>query len=83
VISVRTVLGQNRSLFLIFPAHSDLGRIPKNTTFVGELESFLPIAEGTPIQSGRIELKNGIVRYFQPALSSVADDILADHIGDR
>ncbi|KAF9240430.1 hypothetical protein BU15DRAFT_45877 [Melanogaster broomeanus] len=38
-----------------------LRRIPRNTTFVGELKSFLPIPEGTPIQSGLIELINGTI----------------------
>ncbi|KAF9229990.1 hypothetical protein BU15DRAFT_69582, partial [Melanogaster broomeanus] len=38
-----------------------LHRLPRNTTFVGELKSFLPIPEGTPIQSGLIELVNGTV----------------------
>ncbi|KAF8556442.1 FAD/NAD(P)-binding domain-containing protein [Imleria badia] len=32
--------------------------IPKNTTFVGEIDRFLPIPEGSPIQSGLVELKN-------------------------
>ncbi|KAF9233778.1 hypothetical protein BU15DRAFT_53455, partial [Melanogaster broomeanus] len=36
-------------------------RLPGNTTFVGELKSFLPIPEGTPIQSGLIELINGTI----------------------
>ncbi|KAH0836316.1 hypothetical protein J3R83DRAFT_7865 [Lanmaoa asiatica] len=36
-------------------------RIPKNTTLVGEIEQFLPIPEGSQIQSGLVELKNGTI----------------------
>ncbi|KAF8438900.1 hypothetical protein L210DRAFT_3612667 [Boletus edulis BED1] len=36
-------------------------RIPKNTTLVGEIKQFLPIPEGSPIQSGLVELKNGTI----------------------
>ena len=37
-------------------------RVPKNTTLVGEIKQFLPIPEGSPIQSGLVELTNGTVR---------------------
>ncbi|KAG8221572.1 hypothetical protein J3R82DRAFT_1814 [Butyriboletus roseoflavus] len=36
-------------------------RIPQNTTLVGEIKQFLPISEGSPIQSGLVELKNGTI----------------------
>ncbi|KAN0086218.1 hypothetical protein V8E55_007352 [Tylopilus felleus] len=36
-------------------------RIPKNTTLVGEIKQFLPIPEGSTIQSGRVELMNGTI----------------------
>ncbi|KAI9573778.1 hypothetical protein HD554DRAFT_2166551 [Boletus coccyginus] len=39
-----------------------LRRIPQNTTLVGEIKQFLPIPEGSPIQSGLVELKNGTAR---------------------
>ncbi|KAF9240428.1 hypothetical protein BU15DRAFT_74021 [Melanogaster broomeanus] len=66
-----------------------LRRLPSNTTFVGELKSFLPIPEGTPIQSGLIELINGTIisgidsvilatgfRYSFPFLPQYYDDTL-------
>ncbi|KAF9240424.1 hypothetical protein BU15DRAFT_45765 [Melanogaster broomeanus] len=66
-----------------------LHRVPRNTTFVGELKSFLPIAEGTPIQSGLIELVNGTIisgidsvifatgfRYSMPFLPQYYDGAL-------
>ncbi|KAG6374681.1 FAD/NAD(P)-binding domain-containing protein [Boletus reticuloceps] len=40
---------------------SRLRRIPDNTTLVGEIEQFLPIPEGSPIQSGFVKLKNGTI----------------------
>jgi hypothetical protein len=42
---------------------NQLRRIPKNTTLVGEIEQFLPVPEGSPIQSGLVELKNGTVSF--------------------
>ncbi|KAF8553186.1 FAD/NAD(P)-binding domain-containing protein [Imleria badia] len=62
-------------------------RIPKNTTLVGEIKQFLPIPEGSPIQAGLVELKNGTVlsgidsvilatgfRYSFPFLPQYYDD---------
>ncbi|KAF8553187.1 FAD/NAD(P)-binding domain-containing protein [Imleria badia] len=46
-------------------------RLPKNTTCVGEIKQFLPIPEGSPIQAGLVELKNGTV------LSGIDSVILA------
>ncbi|KAF8556436.1 FAD/NAD(P)-binding domain-containing protein [Imleria badia] len=44
-----------------FSPESNLRRIPKNTTLVGEIDRFLSIPEGSPIQSGLVELKNGTI----------------------
>ncbi|KAF8556439.1 FAD/NAD(P)-binding domain-containing protein [Imleria badia] len=43
------------------PLENQRRRILKNTTLVGEIERFLPISEGSPIQSGHVELKNGTI----------------------
>ena len=47
-----------------YAKENDLRRIPKNTTLIGEIEQFLPIPEGSPIQSGRVVLKNGTVGFI-------------------
>ncbi|KAF8555876.1 FAD/NAD(P)-binding domain-containing protein [Imleria badia] len=36
-------------------------RIPENTTLIGEIRQFLPIPEGSPIQSALVKLKNGTI----------------------
>ncbi|KAI0788896.1 hypothetical protein C8Q75DRAFT_793645 [Abortiporus biennis] len=41
-----------------FPREAQLGRVPKNTTFVGEIRQFHPTSD---ISSGKIELANGTV----------------------
>ena len=46
-----------------YALENEFPRIPKNTTLVGEIARFLPIPEGSPIQSGLIELKNGTVSF--------------------
>ncbi|KAG8215014.1 hypothetical protein J3R82DRAFT_8420 [Butyriboletus roseoflavus] len=61
-------------------------RLPKNATLVGEIKQFLPIPEGSPIQSGLVELMNGTIlsaidsvifatgyRYSFPFLSQYYD----------
>ncbi|KIJ63826.1 hypothetical protein HYDPIDRAFT_112795 [Hydnomerulius pinastri MD-312] len=62
-------------------------RIPKNTTFVGEISRFIPVNEGQSMQSSQIELKNGTIitgidriifatgfRYSFPFLPQYYDD---------
>ncbi|KAI9573779.1 hypothetical protein HD554DRAFT_2052569 [Boletus coccyginus] len=53
------------------PLADKLRRIPQNTTLVGEIKQFLPIPEGSPIQSGLVELMNGTI------LSGIDSVILA------
>ena len=46
-----------------FALENQLRRIPENTTLVGEIKQFLPVPEGSPIQYGLVELKNGTVSF--------------------
>ncbi|KAF8127436.1 hypothetical protein EV363DRAFT_1515362 [Boletus edulis] len=61
----RDINRQARIIYQSFRTHitleSRLRRIPDNTTLVGEIEQFLPIPEGSPIQSGFVKLKNGTI----------------------
>ncbi|KAF8556440.1 FAD/NAD(P)-binding domain-containing protein [Imleria badia] len=54
-----------------FSLANQLRRIPQNTTLVGEIKQFLPISEGSSIQYGHVELKNGTI------LSGIDNVILA------
>ena len=38
-----------------------LSRVPSNTTVIGEIKAFLPLADGQDITDGEIELVNGTV----------------------
>ena len=51
-----------------YALENSLRRIPQNTTLVEEIKQFFPIPEGSPIQSGFVELKNGTVGFVFHAM---------------
>ena len=85
LLTTHTVI-DNKTRYVLENEHR---RIPPNTTLVGEIKQFLPISEGSPIQSGHVELKNGTVssclflgkyfhkRVYVQVLSGIDSVILA------